>query len=133
MIGDDENPGTPTAAPPAQVDTPAASEPAAPVSETTGGSEAGATPSTADTAQAGEDSRTLHLAGDPQRRRRRRRRRRPGPKPEGATPEGAATAEAAGEPAAPAAEGDKPVVQHPPRRVRVEAIAAGGEFSLAAL
>jgi hypothetical protein len=130
MIGDDENPGTPAAAP--EPRTPAAPEPAAPANEN-GASEAASTPEAADATQTGEGASTLHLSGDPQqRRRRRRRRRRPGPKLEGAAPDAAGTDEAA--PAtseAAASEGEKPAA--PPRRVRVEAIAAGGEFSLAAL
>jgi hypothetical protein len=131
MIGDDENPGTSAAAP--EPHTPAAPQPAAPASDNAGASEAGSMPEASDAAQTGEVARTLHLPGDPQqRRRRRRRRRRPGPKPEGAAPDAAASDEAA--PAtseAVAGEGEKPAA--PPRRVRVEAIAAGGEFSLAAL
>jgi hypothetical protein len=134
MIGDDENPGTPAAAPPPHAEPPAAPEPATPVNEAPGTSEGGAALDATDATQMADASRTLHLAGDPHRRRRRRRRRH-GPKPEGAAPDAPATSGTAHEaaPTEAAVEGDKPIVQRPPRRLRVEAIAAGGEFILAAL
>lgn len=132
MNGEDEISGTPTAAPAPHSEAPAAPAPAAP-SESAGAGEPSATSETTDATPGGDASHTLHLAGDPQRRRRRRRRRRHGPKPEGAAPDAGTTSETPSEAAPAAAEGDKPAVQQPPRRVRVEAIAAGGEFSLAAL
>ena len=135
MIGDDENPGLPAAVPSPHVETPAAPQPAAAVSESAGTREAAAPAENTDVPPTGDAPRTLHLSGDPHRRHRRRRRRRHGPRPEGAAPDAAATSTAANEsaPAERATEGDKPATQPAPRRVRVEAIASGGEFILAAL
>ena len=135
MIGDDENPGSPAAAPAPQVETPAAPQPAAAENKTAGASEAGAAEPSADAPPAADASRTLHLSGDPHRRRRRRRRRRHGPRPEGTAPDAApilATPDQAAPPES-AVGSDKPATQGSPRRFRVEAIASGGEFSLAAL
>jgi len=135
MIGDDENKGPPAAAPAPHVETPAAPQPVASVSETGGTGESGAPPEESGATPTGDASRTLHLFDDPHRRRRRRRRRRHGPRPEGTAPDAAArSATAEGVPTeAAAAESDKPAAPTPSRRLRVEAIASGGEFTLAAL
>jgi hypothetical protein len=134
MIGDEENPGSPAATPAPQVQTPAAPQPAPVVSETGGGSEAHAPAASPDALPANDLPRTLQLADDPHRRRRRRRRRRHGPRPEGAGPEaGASVAATESALAAAAAEGATRAIPPAPRRLRVEAIASGGEFILAAL
>ncbi len=141
MSGDDQIPGTSTAAPPPHSEAPAT--PGTSGGDESTGADAGEGAAPAENApQGGEAPGTLHLAGEPPRRRRRRRRRRPGPRPEGAPGEAVAAeggapegvqAEASGTASsqAPAvAESNRPAA-HPPRRVRVEAIAAGGEFTLA--
>ena len=147
MSGDDQIPGTPTAAPPPHSEA-LGEGPATPEAGSAGGESAdaeageGTAPAEQNASQAGDASQPLHRSGEQPRRRRRRRRRRPGPRPEGAAGEAAPAEEVgaegvpaeasgtAGGEALAAAEGDRPAT-HPPRRVRVEAIAAGGEFTLA--
>jgi hypothetical protein len=127
MMGDDETNTAQPAAEPA-----AAPAPVAPAADSAGNE------NVAGTALTHEISTADAPAGEPHRRRRRRRRRR-GPKPEGGAPAtgdapasavGPVTAEA-GE-ASPANPNTLHLAQSQPRRMRVEAIAAGGEFTLAA-